>query len=527
VSTTGVVTGISAGNADIIVTTGGKVAVCPVTVTGNVPLQTPVANDFDVSGLTQIHTGSPCTVNITPKSGKSPGAITVYYNGSTAAPSAVGTYTVTFDVAAATGWNRATGLVAGQLSIAEDIIEVSFTGLTANGSSSQTTTQLTLTFSPPLGLASSDITLSQLSGVTAGALSGSGGTYTLQINGVTAEGDLRVTINKQGYAISPNYRTVRINYVAPATSVTFQHLAADGNSSQTTTVLTLDFSQTISGLAASDITLSGVSGVTKGTFSGSNPYYLHISGFNSGGTLSVTIGNKAGYAISGSPQTVQIYYYVADTSVTPSNLGSYLASLSSNNVHDPHSITVKVSNNSEFYTVGSALLGYPNTYVNLDFTGSTATSIMDESFHECKNLVGIIIPNGFTSIGNNAFGVCLSLSSITLPNSVTSIGEGAFNNCLSLSSITIPSGVTSIFGFTFYNCANLASVTIPSGVSSIWDAAFSYCDSLTSVTFQGSVYIHDDMQSLPTFPGDLVSKYSAYGIGTYTRFSGSETWTKQ
>jgi len=73
--------------------------------------------------------------------------------------------------------------------------------------------------------------------------------------------------------------------------------------------LTLTFSAAITGLSANDITLSGVTGVNKGTLSGSGPTYtLPISGFTAGGTLSVAV-TKAGYAISGSSQTAAIYYY--------------------------------------------------------------------------------------------------------------------------------------------------------------------------------------------------------------------------
>lgn len=92
------------------------------------------------------------------------------------------------------------------------------------------------------------------------------------------------------------------------TSVTLSSVSANGSSLQTTTQLTLNFDTAISGLNASDITLSGVSGVNKGNLSGSGPSYtLGISGFSSGGTLSVAVV-RSGYTISGSPKTVTIYY---------------------------------------------------------------------------------------------------------------------------------------------------------------------------------------------------------------------------
>jgi hypothetical protein len=65
----------------------------------------------------------------------------------------------------------------------------------------------------------------------------------------------------------------------------------------------------ITGLTAADITLSGVSGVIKGTLTGGETgpsYTLGISGFTSGGTLNVTV-EKSDYVITGSPKTVAIY----------------------------------------------------------------------------------------------------------------------------------------------------------------------------------------------------------------------------
>jgi formylglycine-generating enzyme required for sulfatase activity len=79
--------------------------------------QTPTAADFSISDLSHIYDGSLKPVNITPKAGKSQGAITVKYSGETAAPSDAGFFTVTFDIEEAVGWKAATGLSAGTLTI--------------------------------------------------------------------------------------------------------------------------------------------------------------------------------------------------------------------------------------------------------------------------------------------------------------------------------------------------------------------------------------------------------------------------
>jgi len=180
-------------------------------------------------------------------------------------------------------------------------------------------------------------------------------------------------------------------------------------------------------------------------------------------------------------------------------------------------------------SLGNALYtNRSNKYVSLDLSGSTFTSIGSAAFQSCTKLTSVTIPSTVTSIGNMAFQGCTSLTNITIPSGVTSIGIQAFYECTSLASVTIPSTVTSIGNLTFRSCTSLASVTIGSGVTSIGDTAFYECTSLTSVTFQGTIASGSFSTTVP-FPGDLRDKYLAGGggIGTYTRPSGGDTWTKQ
>jgi len=76
----------------------------------------PVADDFEIHGLMQFLADLEA-VTITPKTGKSQGAITIYYEGETDLPTEIGEFEVTFDVAAATGYLAVTGLVAGTLHV--------------------------------------------------------------------------------------------------------------------------------------------------------------------------------------------------------------------------------------------------------------------------------------------------------------------------------------------------------------------------------------------------------------------------
>jgi len=79
---------------------------------------TPTAEDFTISGTgTFEYDASYKAVSVIAKWDKSTGAIKVKYNGVAAAPSAVDTYTVTFDVAETSTWKAAKDLSAGELII--------------------------------------------------------------------------------------------------------------------------------------------------------------------------------------------------------------------------------------------------------------------------------------------------------------------------------------------------------------------------------------------------------------------------
>ena len=106
----------------------GLILACPSGGTGSTPpvTKTPKASDYNVSGTGKFifaaGTSRPVTVQLKPEVEGSPGAIAVKYkdaegNPLSAAPSAVGSYSATFDVAAAPGWDAAEGLFAGVVDI--------------------------------------------------------------------------------------------------------------------------------------------------------------------------------------------------------------------------------------------------------------------------------------------------------------------------------------------------------------------------------------------------------------------------
>lgn len=94
--------------------------------------------------------------------------------------------------------------------------------MTANGSATETTTVLTLTFDKAIeGLAAADIALTAgETGAIKGALTAkTNGVYELAVSGITKGGEVTVAVAKTNYTITPAYKTVTVNYKAASVAV--------------------------------------------------------------------------------------------------------------------------------------------------------------------------------------------------------------------------------------------------------------------------------------------------------------------
>jgi len=95
--------------------------------------RTPLSSDYDISGIgTFLYDGNQRSVIVTPMANASFGAITIYYEGtggasyakSTTAPTNIGTYNITIDVEAVSGWNSIIGLPIGVITINVPVITI-------------------------------------------------------------------------------------------------------------------------------------------------------------------------------------------------------------------------------------------------------------------------------------------------------------------------------------------------------------------------------------------------------------------
>lgn len=167
--------------------------------------------------------------------------------------------------------------------------------------------------------------------------------------------------------------------------------------------------------------------------------------------------------------------------------------------YDPEINTLTISGTGAMESYEGTYQRPWNEYRNSITTiviGSGVTSIGDNAFRECENLLSVTIPSSVTEIGDYALAYCENLNSVTIQgeSQLTNIKEGAFSGCESLSSFTIPASVTTIGGYAFAYCTILTGFEIPAGVTSIGPAAFSGCPEVSSITLaQGNAnFLVDD-----------------------------------
>jgi len=196
----------------------------------------------------------------------------------------------------------------------EKYTPVTLNSVVSNGSATENTSELTLTFSEPIpNFSYSDITLSGIPGVVAGRPIESGPAYTFPIGGFSAGGSLTVTVSEiiSTYSVSDASKTVTIYHDGGNQAITFDRVEVSydqiGNYNAR-----LDL--TILGELPSGYTIdhSGVGITDKGQIAkisfqdGRVSYQVWVK-FSSSGTLSVGITTlPTGYTIKRSPQTVNI-----------------------------------------------------------------------------------------------------------------------------------------------------------------------------------------------------------------------------
>ena len=156
-------------------------------------------------------------------------------------------------------------------------------------------------------------------------------------------------------------------------------------------------------------------------------------------------------------------------------------------VYDDSGVEYELSYNNTAYTVSDCSADATDVEIRSECNGLPVISIRSNAFRECKNLIGVVIPDSITDIGERAFYNCSSLTRVAIPNGITRVENDTFFGCRGLAEIETPNGITRIGHRAFQYCSGLERVDIPSGVVSIGDGAFQYCWKLNNITIPSSV----------------------------------------
>ena len=161
------------------------------------------------------------------------------------------------------------------------------------------------------------------------------------------------------------------------------------------------------------------------------------------------------------------------TEILFSDLKAWLNAQPENTASTPYEIIIKNAPKGGGRAYTNAITRFVSI-VGMEMSAGV-TTIGQDAFLFCTNLISINIPEGVTSNETQAFQGCSNLISVRLPNSFTTLGSNAFSGCHKLRSINISFGVLSIGANAFRNCYDLNVIELPETLTSIGSYAFGSC----------------------------------------------------
>ena len=187
---------------------------------------------------------------------------------------------------------------------------------------------------------------------------------------------------------------------------------------------------------------------------------------------------------------------------------------------------------------------------------SAASTLADNCFYECGEIIGVEIPDNVKTLGDGVFVKCSKLENVRIGKGVESIGEGCFNATPKLRQITVYAsnpyyafdggvlikrqgnvlvaypnakgvqykvreGIEAIGKWAFYY-TNIASVTLPETLSSIEDYAFYDCKNLTEIIINTKMVPEVAAKSF----GDVTFEQATLTVpaGMKSQYQTAEVW---
>lgn len=125
--------------------------------------------------------------------------------------------------------------------------------------------------------------------------------------------------------------------------------------------------------------------------------------------------------------------------------------------------------------------------------------IGERSFHSCRNLEFLTLPETYISNGYGSFQGCITLREIHLPKSFENYNDRIFSGCISLIKATVEGNLVS--RYLFENCISLSQVVFKSQKVNLAAYAFTGCTALVNVELPESTSFNLTTASEGVFNG--------------------------
>ena len=190
--------------------------------------------------------------------------------------------------------------------------------------------------------------------------------------------------------------------------------------------------------------------------------------------------------------TIRENVFLGNSAITSVKLGKYVSTIDDNAFRDCINL-VNIEMSSNTINIGTGVF-YGCTLLETMILSSELSCELSYLFGNDidfvpDSLIKIKHANGSTFISNTMWMADNNGVTLELADDITIIEYGLFQNSTHLISIIIPSNITTIKNSAFRKASNLTSVTFGdnSKLTSIETSAFSDCSSLTTITFPDSV----------------------------------------
>ena len=178
---------------------------------------------------------------------------------------------------------------------------------------------------------------------------------------------------------------------------------------------------------------------------------------------------------------IRSYAFYQNKALTTVKLPATVATIGANAFNEGGNLA-SINFPAALKRIGEAAFRY-NNLPSLQLPNGLET-IDQSAFINSKNLseAPVVIPQTVTSIGQNAFRECDQLISFTFPESLTTWGQSVLENCDELQTVVFPKNFTTIPRSTCYTCKKLQNVTFPENLEVIEPYAFYDSESFGALT---------------------------------------------